>query len=81
MYKSFKKQIKKVNYFSDSASRLPTVKKVWGREGRIADSVDIADKTVGESQITEIDKNRQETISALFSGILPEKVCKDIESN
>jgi hypothetical protein len=61
---------------SDSVSRLPTSRKVWGREGRITDKTD-ADQgstEVREGQISEEDQNRKQLISALFGGIASRKV-------
>ena len=61
---------------SDSVSRLPTSRKVWGREGRITDKTD-ADQgstEVREGQISEEDQNKKQLISALFGGIASRKV-------
>ena len=61
---------------SDSVSRLPTSRKVWGRKGRITDKTD-ADQgstEVREGQISEEDQNRKQLISALFGGIASRKV-------
>lgn len=61
---------------SDSVSRLPTSRKVWGREGRITDKTyaDQGSTEVREGQISEEDQNRKQLISALFGGIASRKV-------
>lgn len=58
--------------FSDSVSKLPTVKKVWGKEGRIVDTKETEKEE--EDHITEVDRNRQQMVSALFGGITPGQV-------
>ena len=62
--------------YSDSVSRLPTSRKVWGREGRISDRTDAdqSSQEVREGQISEEDQNRKQLISALFGGIASGKV-------
>ncbi|VDI09028.1 AP-4 complex subunit epsilon-1 [Mytilus galloprovincialis] len=62
---------------SDSVSKLPSVKKVWGKEGRIVDTKETEKEE--EDHITEVDRNRQQMVSALFGGITPGQVEKTVE--
>ncbi|XP_052058969.1 AP-4 complex subunit epsilon-1-like [Mytilus californianus] len=62
---------------SDSVSKLPSVKKVWGKEGRIIDTQET--KKDEDDHITEEDRNRQQMVSALFGGIMPGQVEKTVE--